>query len=141
MDIKKVNDTIKEINTLGHQLKTIINGAKDNALELINEIPKAEIPPEEFDAIKQHLVEANNNIDSARSDAENAESDISSAICIMDDASFAISDAINKLVKYNESDSKLSFDDKVVIDELKKQNRRLIEEVKELHAEINLLKS
>ena len=44
MDIKKANEAIQVINNLEHELRIVVDKAKQNSLLLINQIPKAEIP-------------------------------------------------------------------------------------------------
>ena len=110
MDIKKANEAIQVINNLEHELRIVVDKAKQNSLLLINQIPKAEIPLEEFNCIKEFLNNAMYSLGEAKSDAEEVESIVSNVIHGIDDAHDEIENCLDQLIRYNESLTKSTED-------------------------------
>ena len=107
LTIQQINDKIVTINNLKAKLESVISDVKIESKALIEAIPKAQIPIEVYQDIKD-------NLDDAFSQLEYAEDNISSASSSCDDAESEvqeakdmIEEAIIILDKYNDEVNKI----------------------------------
>jgi chromosome segregation ATPase len=106
LTIKSINDKIVAINKVKAELEEVIEQAQNNAQDLIESIPKAQIPSHVYEDIMGALNEARYSCESARDYIDEAESAISDAQYNISDIVDSIDSAMSHLESYEKEVNK-----------------------------------
>ena len=106
LTIKSINDKIVAINKVKAELEEVIEQAQNNAQDLIESIPKAQIPTLVYEDIMGALNEARYSCESARDYVDDAESAINDAQYNISDVVESIDTAIHHLESYEKEVNK-----------------------------------
>ena len=102
LTIKSINDKIVAINKVKAELEEVIEQAQNNAQDLIESIPKAQIPTNVYEDIMGALSEARYSCESARDYVDEAENAINDSQYNISDVVDSIDCAMSHLVTYND---------------------------------------
>ena len=112
LTIQQINDKIVTINNLKAKLESVISDVKIESKALIEAIPKAQIPIEVYQDIKDNLDDAFSQVEYAQDNISSAEDSLGDAESELSCANESIETAMITLDKYNDEVNK-----KVITDE------------------------